>query len=180
MNRNRIGTKQLVRRVHYLPDENALVREVDRLVREAGYRTPRGETVEKWGRHRIFSVFIRPSMSGSACNKMAFGICMRILPEWRRGPHFGSISSLEFSIAFTAHANDIFSPRDFVVSLAKLLAKRGGDRDGERLRSGISSKTVFPKPLRKWDRIYNGGICLAFIRLILAVGSQHRLHRQID
>src|SRR6195256_2286611 len=45
---------QLVQRVHYLPDENALVREVDRLVSEERVSSATRETVEKWGRQSDF------------------------------------------------------------------------------------------------------------------------------
>src|ERR1700730_10060410 len=46
--------EQLVRRVHYLPDESTLVREVDRLMREGRVSDPTRETVEKWGSQSDF------------------------------------------------------------------------------------------------------------------------------
>src|SRR5206468_10363054 len=46
--------QQLVRRVHYLPDESALVREVDRSVREGRVSGATRETLENWGRQSDF------------------------------------------------------------------------------------------------------------------------------
>src|SRR6267378_5924404 len=46
--------EQLVQRVHYLPEENALVREVDQSVREGRVSGVTRETVEKWGRQSDF------------------------------------------------------------------------------------------------------------------------------
>src|SRR5436189_1809630 len=46
--------EQLVRQVHYLPEENALVREVDQSVREGRVPDPAQETLEKWGRQSDF------------------------------------------------------------------------------------------------------------------------------
>src|SRR5947207_2744822 len=46
--------EQLVRRIHYLPEENALVREVDRLIRAGRVSNATRETVKKWGRQSDF------------------------------------------------------------------------------------------------------------------------------
>src|ERR1700682_2845625 len=46
--------EQLVRRVHYLPEENALVREVDRSVREGRVSAAARETLEEWGKQSDF------------------------------------------------------------------------------------------------------------------------------
>src|SRR5438552_10508047 len=46
--------EQLVRRVQYLPDENPLVREVDRSVGEGRVSAATRETLEKWGRQSDF------------------------------------------------------------------------------------------------------------------------------
>src|SRR6202171_6310460 len=46
--------EQLVRRVHYLPEENALVREVDRSMREGRVSDVTRETVEEWGKQSDF------------------------------------------------------------------------------------------------------------------------------
>src|ERR1700731_2741275 len=46
--------EQLTRRVHYLPEENALVRDVDRSVREGRVSGTTRETLEKWGRQSDF------------------------------------------------------------------------------------------------------------------------------
>src|SRR5688572_13139753 len=46
--------EQLVRRVHYLPEEQALVREVDRALGEGRVSRATREAVEKWARQSDF------------------------------------------------------------------------------------------------------------------------------
>src|SRR5688572_26464838 len=113
--------EELVRRVHYLPEENALVREVDRAVREGRVSNITTETLEKWGRQ---SDFLRLYQA------IYVGLRLQENGVRRVHAHFAGMAARTaywinqfFAIpySFTAHANDIFAPRDFVVSLAKLL-----------------------------------------------------------
>ena len=46
--------EQIVRRVHYLPEESALVREVDEALRAGKISREAREAVEKWGRQSDF------------------------------------------------------------------------------------------------------------------------------
>src|SRR5882757_9887486 len=46
--------EQLVRRVHYLPEESVLVREVDELLRQGRVSDSAREAVKKWGRQSDF------------------------------------------------------------------------------------------------------------------------------
>ncbi len=147
--------KQLVRRVNYLPEENALVREVDRSVREGRVSAATRETLEKWGKQ---SDFLRLYQA------VHVGLHMQQNGVRRLHAHFAGMAARTafwinqfFGIpySFTAHANDIFAPRDFVVSLAKLLANASAivtvsDYAAEFLRNR------FPETAAKVHRIYNG------------------------
>jgi glycosyltransferase involved in cell wall biosynthesis len=147
--------EQLVRRVHYLPEENALVREVDRLVREGAVPATTREALEKWGRHSDFLRLYQAIYVGLRLQQDGVG---------RMHAHFAGMAARTaywinqfFGIpySFTAHANDIFAPRDFVVSLAKLLANAAAvvtvsDYAAEFLRNR------FPETAAKVHRIYNG------------------------
>jgi len=147
--------EQLVRRVHYLPDENVLVREVDRSVREGRVSAATREALEKWGRQ---SDFLRLYQA------VYVGLRLQQDGVRRLHAHFAGMAARTafwinqfFGIpySFTAHANDIFAPRDFVVSLAKLLADAAAvvtvsDYAAEFLRNR------FPEAAAKVHRIYNG------------------------
>lgn len=147
--------QQLVRRVRYLPDENALVQEVDRTLRAGGVSALTQKTVEDWGRQ---SDFLRLYQ--------AIYVGMRMQRDGLRHlhAHFAGMAARTaywihefFGIpySFTAHANDIFAPRDFVVSLAKLMTSAEAvvavsDYAADFLRNR------FPEIAAKVHRIYNG------------------------
>jgi len=147
--------EQLVRRVHYLPEEDALVREVDRSVREGRVSRAAGEALEKWGRQ---SDFLRLYQA------IYVGLRLQAAGVGRLHAHFAGMAARTafwinrfFGIpySFTAHANDIFAPRDFEVSLAKLLANAEAivtvsDYAAEFLRNR------FTEAASKVHRIYNG------------------------
>lgn len=147
--------QQLVRRVRYLPDENALAQEVDRTLRAGGVSALTQKTVEDWGRQ---SDFLRLYQ--------AIYVGMRMQRDGLRHlhAHFAGMAARTaywihefFGIpySFTAHANDIFAPRDFVVSLAKLMTSAEAvvavsDYAADFLRNR------FPEIAAKVHRIYNG------------------------
>lgn len=146
--------EQLVRRVHYLPEENLLVREVDRAMREG--RVPEAaRAVEKWGRQSDFlrlyqAVYVGLRMQENGVRRLhAHFAGMAARTAFWINQFFG----IPFS--FTAHANDIFAPRDFVISLAKLIESAAAvvtvsDYAAEFLRGR------FPEAAAKVHRIYNG------------------------
>ncbi len=147
--------EQLVRRVHYLPDEDALVREVDRSLRAGRVSKATRETIEKWGRQSDFlrlyqAVYVGMRMQQSGVRHLhAHFAGMAARTAFWINQFFG------IPYSFTAHANDIFAPRDFVVSLAKLMENAAAivtvsDYAAEFLRSR------FPEAAAKVHRIYNG------------------------
>ena len=147
--------EQLIRRVHYLPEEDALVREVDRAVREGKVSSATREALERWGRQSDFLRLYQAIYVGLRLQQAGVG---------RLHAHFAGMAARTafwinrfFGIpcSFTAHANDIFAPRDFEVSLAKLLANAEAivtvsDYAAEFLRNR------FPDAAWKVHRIYNG------------------------
>jgi colanic acid/amylovoran biosynthesis glycosyltransferase len=147
--------EQLVRRVHYLPDESVLVREVDQALR-AGKAPPEArEAVEKWGRQ---SDFLRLYQ--------AIYVGMRLQQDGLRHlhAHFAGMATRTafwihefFGIpySFTAHANDIFAPRDFVVSLAKLIENAAAIVTVSDYAVRLLQNR-YPESAAKIHRIYNG------------------------
>ncbi|PZR74164.1 MAG: hypothetical protein DLM73_08620 [Chthoniobacterales bacterium] len=147
--------EEIVRRVHYLPDEKILVREVEAALRSGKVSGAAREAVENWGRQ---SDFLRLYQ--------AIHIGMRMQESDLRHVHAhfaGMAARTAFWInqffgtpfTFTAHANDIFAPRDFVVSLPKLIERAAAvvtvsDYAVNFLRDR------FPESAAKIHRVYNG------------------------
>jgi glycosyltransferase involved in cell wall biosynthesis len=147
--------EQIVRRVHYLPEENELVREVDRAMREGALPAAAREALAKWGRQ---SDFLRLYQA------VHVGLRLQRDGVRRLHAHFAGMAARTaywinqfFGIpySFTAHANDIFAPRDFAISLTNLLANAVAivtvsDYAADYLRNR------FPETAAKVHRIYNG------------------------
>ena len=147
--------EQLVRRVHYLPEENALVREVDQALRAGKISREAREAVEKWRRQ---SDFLRLYQA------VYIGLCLQQSGLRHVHAHFAGMAARTaywirqfFGIrySFTAHANDIFAPRDFVVSLAKLMESAATIVTVSEYAVGLL-KDRYPESAAKVHRIYNG------------------------
>src|ERR1700704_4115698 len=113
--------KQLVERVHYLPEEKLLVPEIDGLLRSKAVSPETRAAVEKWGRKSDFLRLYQAIYVGTRLQRAG----LRHIHA-----HFAGLAARTaflirglFAIPYslTPHANDIFAPRDFVVSLPKLV-----------------------------------------------------------
>jgi colanic acid/amylovoran biosynthesis glycosyltransferase len=147
--------EKLIRRVHYLPDEKTIVPEVDRLVRDSTIPEPVRQSLKEWGRQ---SDFLRLYQA------IYVGVRLRQVGIRRVHAHFAGMAArtaywinqfFAIPFSFTAHANDIFAPRDFVVSLSKLFTHAAAvvtvsDYAAAYLRN------QFPGAASKIHRIYNG------------------------
>jgi glycosyltransferase involved in cell wall biosynthesis len=147
--------EQIVRRIHYLPEEPALVREVDAALRRGKLPGEVREAVEKWGRQ---SDFLRLYQA------IHIGLRMQENNLRHVHAHFAGMAArtafwinkfFGIPFSFTAHANDIFAPRNFVVSLSKLMESAAAivtvsDYAARHLREG------FPESAARIHRVYNG------------------------
>jgi colanic acid/amylovoran biosynthesis glycosyltransferase len=147
--------KSLVERVHYLPEEKPLVTEVDRLLKTKAVDERVQAAVKKWGRQ---SDFLRLYQA------IYIGVRLREKGLRHIHAHFAGMAARTafwinefFGIpySFTAHANDIFAPRDFAVSLAKLI----GNAAAVVTVSDYAVRLLqerFPEHATKIHRVYNG------------------------
>jgi colanic acid/amylovoran biosynthesis glycosyltransferase len=145
----------IVERVHYLPEEKPLVAEVDRVLKTGAVSGEVRDAVKEWGRQPDFlrlyqAVYVGMRMQQEGLRHMhAHFAGMAARTAYWIERFFG----LPFS--FTAHANDVFAPRDFVVSLAKLF-------DSAAAVVTVSDFAVrqlqerFPGSAAKIQRVYNG------------------------
>jgi glycosyltransferase involved in cell wall biosynthesis len=147
--------EEIVRRVHYLPDEPTLVPGVDAALRRGKVPGAVREAVEKWGRQ---SDFLRLYQA------IHIGLRMQENDLRHVHAHFAGMAArtafwinkfFGIPFSFTAHANDIFAPRDFVVSLSKLMESAAAivtvsDYAAHLLRERFAESAA------RIHRVYNG------------------------
>lgn len=145
----------IVRRVRYLPDEKLLVAEIDDAIRRGRLPPAIGRAIRDWGRQTDFLRLYQAAHVGARLQEVGVrrvhahfaGMAARTA-YWVR-EFFG----IEFS--FTAHANDIFAPREFVVGIQRLI-------DSAAAVVTVSDFAVsalqerFPDAAQKIHRVYNG------------------------
>lgn len=166
---------RIVERVHYLPEEKELLEDF----RRARKKLP-SEVVaalDEWGRRTDFLRLYQAVYVGLRLQQVGIK---------HVHAHFAGMAArtawwiqrfFPFSFSFTAHANDIFAPRDFEVGLDKLIDTASAiitetDFAAEFLRQR------FPERVDRIHRIYNGLDLAKFRRadfsstppLIVAVG----------
>ncbi len=147
--------ENLVERVHYLPEEKPLVAEIDRVLKTKAVAHPVRAVMKEWGRQ---SDFLRLYQA------IYIGVRLREKGLNHIHAHFAGMAARTaywinefFAIpySFTAHANDIFAPRDFVVSLAKLIANAAAVVTVSDYAVRLLQER-FPGSAAKIHRVYNG------------------------
>ena len=147
--------RQIVERVQYLPEEKALVAEVDAALRKKAVSHEVRETVQQWGRQSDFlrlyqAIYIGMRLQEDGLRHLhAHFAGMAARTAYRINQFFG------IPYSFTAHANDIFAPRDFVVSLPKLIDSAAAIVTVSDYAAG-DLKARFPASAAKVHRVYNG------------------------
>ena len=146
---------QLIERVHYLPNETELRDEVVRAGRNGLVSKDALHAIEKWGRQ---SDFLRLYQA------VYIGIRLRERNLKHVHAHFAGLAARTafwikefFGIpySFTAHANDIFAPRPFVIGLDKLINSASAVVTESDYAAALL-RTQFPQSSKKILRIYNG------------------------
>jgi glycosyltransferase involved in cell wall biosynthesis len=145
----------IVRRVTYLPEEGALVKEIEAVSRGGELPAEAVSGLKEWGRQSDFLRLYQAAYIGLRLRRDGIervhahfaGMAARTV-YWIR-QFFG----IDYSI--TAHANDIFAPRDFVVSLEKIVRDAAAvvtvsDFAVEHLRK------QFAGCAGRFHRVYNG------------------------
>ncbi len=169
--------QRIVQRVHYLPDEEQLLREVRRASKK-GKLTEEGiGTLDEWGRRPDFLRLYQAVYVGLRLQKMGIRQVHAHFAGMAARTAFWIGRFFPITFSFTAHANDIFAPRKFEISLDKLtdatrLIVTETDYAAEFLREH------FPDRADRIHRIYNGLDLALFKRtdfssvpqLIVAVG----------
>lgn len=147
--------KQIVERVHYLPDEKALVAEVDTALRKKAISNEVRAAVEQWGRQSDFLRLYQAIYLGMRMQQNGLRHLHAHFAGMAARTAFWVRQFFGIPYSFTAHANDIFAPRDFVVSLPKLIEAAAAVVTVSDYAAG-DLKARFPGSAAKIQRIYNG------------------------
>jgi glycosyltransferase involved in cell wall biosynthesis len=169
--------RRIVQRVHYLPEEKELLDHVRRASKKRKLTSEVIAALDEWGRRTDFLRLYQAVYVGLRLQEMGIPHVHAHFAGMAARTAFWIHKFFSISFSLTAHANDIFAPRDFEIGLDKLVAEARviiteTDFSAQFLREG------FPKRAGQIHRIYNGLNLAEFGRsdfsstppLIIAVG----------
>ena len=145
----------VVRRVVYVPEEAELVKETERAMRRGELPNEAIRALKEWGRQSDFLRLYQAAWIGARLKTAGLA---------RVHAHFAGMAArtaywinrfFGFSFSVTAHANDVFAPRPYAVSLEKIF-------DAAVAVVTVSDFSVrqlanrFPRAAAKLYRVYNG------------------------
>ena len=145
----------IVREVEYLPGDEQVVKEVDRALRKGKLPARVAQEIAAWGRQTDFLRLYQAAWLGPRLQTLGVrhlhahfaGLAART--AYWVGRFFG------IGFSFTAHANDIFAPKPFQISLGTLSgAARAIVAVSDFGANFLHEK--FPQAATKVNRIYNG------------------------
>src|SRR5438876_2257770 len=168
---------RIVERVHYLPDEEQLLREARRASKKGKLTGEVIAVLDEWGRRTDFLRLYQAVYVGLRLQKMGIRHVHAHFAGMAARTAFWIGRFFPITFSFTAHANDIFAPRDFEIGLDKLIgAARAIITETDYSEKFLQER--FPKRADRIHRIYNGLDLAPFVRadfsstppLIVAVG----------
>jgi colanic acid/amylovoran biosynthesis glycosyltransferase len=168
---------RIVERVHYLPEEKELLEEVRRAAKKEKIGADIVAAVDEWGRRADFLRLYQAVHVGLRLRQMEINHVHAHFAGMAARTAFWINKFFSITFSFTAHANDIFSPRQFEIGLDKLVDRACAivtetDFAARFLRERFSHRAD------RVHRIYNGLDLAEFGRadfsstppLIIAVG----------
>lgn len=146
---------RIVERVQCLPDEKELLEAVRRAAKKAKLNPDIIAALDEWGRRSDFLRLYQAIFVGLRLQQMGINHVHAHFAGMAARTAFWINRFFSISFSFTAHANDIFSPRQFEIGLDKLVDKARAivtetDYAAQFLRER------FPHRADRVHRIYNG------------------------
>jgi colanic acid/amylovoran biosynthesis glycosyltransferase len=168
---------RIVKRVHYLPEEKELLDDVRKASKKRKLTPEIVAALDEWGRRTDFLRLYQAIYVGLRLQEMGISHVHAHFTGLAARTAFWIRKFFPITFSFTAHANDIFAPRNFEIGLDKLV-------DTARVVVTVSDfakrflQERFPQCADRVHRIYNGLNLAEFGRadfsstppLILAVG----------
>ena len=146
---------RIVERVHYLPEEKELLEEVRRAAKKRKIDVDIIAALDEWGRRTDFLRLYQAVYVGLRLQTMGINHVHAHFAGMAARTAFWINKFFSITFSFTAHANDIFSPRQFEIGLDKLI-------DTTRALITETDYAVrflrerFPHRADRVHRIYNG------------------------
>jgi len=169
--------QRIVKRVHYLPEEKELLDDVGRASKKGKLTAEIIAAIDEWGRRTDFLRLYQAVYIGLRLQKMGIHHVHAHFAGMATRTAFWIDKFFPITFSFTAHANDIFAPRNFETGLDKLVdAARVIVTETDYARKFLQER--FPDRADRIHRIYNGLDLALFSRadfssvppLIVAVG----------
>jgi colanic acid/amylovoran biosynthesis glycosyltransferase len=168
---------RIVKQVHYLPEEKELLDEVQRASKNRRLSPAIIAALDEWGRRTDFLRLYQAVYVGLRLQDLGIDHVHAHFAGMAARTAFWVAKFFPITFSFTAHANDIFAPRNFEIGLEKLIQTA-------RLiitETDYSEKFLrerFPEHADRIHRIYNGLNLAEFGRanfssdppLIIAIG----------
>jgi glycosyltransferase involved in cell wall biosynthesis len=146
---------RIVERMHYLPGEKELLEEVQRAAKKGKIGVEVVAALEEWGRRTDFLRLYQAVYVGLRLRQMGIDHVHAHFAGMAARTAFWINKFFSITFSFTAHANDIFSPRQFEISLDKLVdAARVIITETDYAARFLRKR--FPHRGDRVHRIYNG------------------------
>lgn len=110
----------IVRQVRYVPEEKELVAEVTRQIRTRQLPARAAEKIAEWGRRSDFLRLYQAAWLGQVLGETGVSRVHAHFAGMAARTAFWVREFFGIPFSFTAHANDIFAPREFEVSLGRM------------------------------------------------------------
>jgi glycosyltransferase involved in cell wall biosynthesis len=147
--------EQIVERVHYLPEEEQLLREVSHAAKKAKLTGEVIAALDEWGRRTDFLRLYQAVYVGLRLQEVGIRHVHAHFAGMAARTAFWIDRFFGITFSFTAHANDIFAPRDFKIGLDKLVnAARVIVTETDYAEKFLQER--FPNCADRIHRIYNG------------------------
>jgi glycosyltransferase involved in cell wall biosynthesis len=146
---------QIVQRVHYLPDEKELLDDVDRASKKRSLTPEILVALDEWGRRTDFLRLYQAVYVGLRLQEMGIRHVHAHFAGMAARTAYWISRFFSTTFSFTAHANDIFAPRDFEIGLDKLIgATHLIVTETDYAAQFLQER--FPERADRIHRIYNG------------------------
>ena len=146
---------RIVTQVHYLPEEKELLDEVQRASKKGRLTSAIVTALDGWGRRTDFLRLYQAAYVGLRLQEAGISHVHAHFAGMAARTAFWIAKFFPITFSFTAHANDIFAPRNFEIGLDKLVSAAlviitETDYSEKFLRER------FPERADRVHRIYNG------------------------
>jgi len=146
---------RIVKRVHYLAEEKELLEEVQRASKKRRLTPAIIAALDEWGRRTDFLRLYQAVYVGLLLQEAGISHVHAHFAGMAARTAFWIAKFFPITFSFTAHANDIFAPRNFEIGLDKLIqAARVIITETDYSEKFLRER--FPERADRIHRIYNG------------------------